>query len=537
MGPTPERPAATARQYFQRLWGNWTRFWFAPSEPYTLALMRIIAGVVVCYVHLSVTRDLLAFYGSEGWVDTELSNKIRYETPHIPVPANWEDLSARIMVPADQNRRRILIDWMTQLPNSENERRQTLRYLIELPEDIIQAQQGLSFVRLLSEDRLQRDQQLEKMIDLPDDPKKRDERVPPFLQDKPLAIRKIIRDDIVALLGTFANPEQKKIVMNFLFDQTMAPLRRHSRMDPVDERARTINYAVVDLPDDPNERRDVLGYLFRWGIDPRILHARGVFTWSLWFHVTNPIAMYVLHFAMIGAMVMFTLGLFTRVTSVLTWMAALCYIHRTGQVLFGQDTMMNLCLLYLMVSPCGAVLSLDRWRARRRAIAKGEPFPERPEPTVSATFATRLLQINFCFIYMASGLSKLKGEAWWNHTALWLTVYNPEFSPTFFAPYRAVLTWLCYHRWLWAFVMSGGVAYTLVLEIGFPFLVWRPRLRAYLVVAAILLHTGIAILMGLNVFGLFMLVLLMSYIPPTTVRQWLTSRGSLFLPKPVSAAA
>ena len=61
---------------------------------------------------------------------------------------------------------------------------------------------------------------------------------------------------------------------------------------------------------------------------------------------------------------------------------------------------------------------------------------------------------------------------------------------------------------------------TLFLEIGLPFLVWG-RLRPIIVMMAILLHTGIAILMGLNGFGLLMLCLLMSYMPAAVVRSWL----------------
>ena len=71
---------------------------------------------------------------------------------------------------------------------------------------------------------------------------------------------------------------------------------------------------------------------------------------------------------------MFTLGLFTRVTSVLTWLAAASFLHRDPQVLFGQDTMMNILLVYLMIANGGAALSLDRviarYRAARASIAR-----------------------------------------------------------------------------------------------------------------------------------------------------------------------
>src|SRR5262249_50246146 len=97
-------------------------------------------------------------------------------------------------------------------------------------------------------------------------------------------------------------------------------------------------------------------------------------------------------------------------------------------------------------------------------------------------------------------------------------------------------------RWLAEIVMSLGAAYTLFLEIGFPFLVWRPTLRPYMLMAAILLHTGIAVFMGLTVFGLFMLVLLMAFIPPETIKRWLELgerkvQGSTAAPAPAAAPA
>ena len=52
------------------------------------------------------------------------------------------------------------------------------------------------------------------------------------------------------------------------------------------------------------------------------------------------------------------------VTSVLTWIAAVGYIHRTQQILFGMDTMMNILLIYLMIGNSGAALSVDRLVAR-----------------------------------------------------------------------------------------------------------------------------------------------------------------------------
>ena len=69
--------------------------------------------------------------------------------------------------------------------------------------------------------------------------------------------------------------------------------------------------------------------------------------------------MALIHTGVLIAIFLFTIGLFTRVTSVLVWVATVGYIHRTQQVLFGMDTMMNILLVYLMIGNWAA-LSVDR---------------------------------------------------------------------------------------------------------------------------------------------------------------------------------
>src|SRR5262249_18410066 len=194
----------------------------------------------------------------------------------------------------------------------------------------------------------------------------------------------------------------------------------------------------------------------------------------------------------------FTIGFCTRVTSVLTWMGALNYIHRMPATLFGEDAMMIILLTYLMIGPSGAALSVDRWLQRRGADPGGGPLVPQP----SANFAIRLLQVHFCIIYGASGLSKLQGSAWWNGTALWSTIANYSFAPMDVGLYKEFLLFISRHRWLWEILLSGGAIFTLVLEIGFPPLVWSRPLRWVMVSGAVLLHVGIGLSMGLVTFSL-----------------------------------
>jgi hypothetical protein len=254
---------------------------------------------------------------------------------------------------------------------------------------------------------------------------------------------------------------------------------------------------------------------------------QGQTMWSIYYHIEDPKWLWVVHGGILVIMLLFMLGLWTRVTSVLTWIGSLMYIHRLMQpgMLFGMDTMTNLGLFYLMMSPCGAALSLDRWlqvrRERRRLGATYVPQP--PQAMVSATFATRLLQINFCIIYFAAGTSKLMGTSWWNATAPQGFLLNYSFAPFDVLAYVAFLKWLVKHRWLWELLCTTAVVGTLFLELSFAFLVWNRYTRWFMVCGAILFHTMIALLMGLVTFSLMMLVLVLAFVPPEAVRQTLQS--------------
>jgi hypothetical protein len=271
-------------------------------------------------------------------------------------------------------------------------------------------------------------------------------------------------------------------------------------------------------------------YMREWeNFHPRQVPAKGIYSWSIWFHVTDPTWIAVVHGGILAILVLFTLGVATRVTSVLAWLGTVSYIQRAPTTLFGMDTMMNLLMLYLMIGPSGAALSVDRLIARywvtRRALRAGRPAPSlNPAPLVSANLAIRLLQVNLCIVYLASGLSK-RGPSWWNGTAVWGTLANYEFSPMHFAPYLAFLRFLSENRWLWEIFITGGVVFTLFLEISFAFLIWVRPLRWVMLTMAVMMHTGIAIFMGLNTFSLMMMGLLLSFVPLDTIHWLLRSLG------------
>ena len=65
------------RGYVRETWQAWNRFWFAPQDPATLSLIRLLAGSLLFYTHLIWSFDLQAFLGPEGWVPVEYLRTIQ----------------------------------------------------------------------------------------------------------------------------------------------------------------------------------------------------------------------------------------------------------------------------------------------------------------------------------------------------------------------------------------------------------------------------------------------------------------------------
>jgi uncharacterized membrane protein YphA (DoxX/SURF4 family) len=268
-----------------------------------------------------------------------------------------------------------------------------------------------------------------------------------------------------------------------------------------------------------NQGSDVLPYAARWGMWPGYAYSRGMAQFSPYFHTESTTEMWVVHGLSLLAVLLFTLGLWTRITSVLAWVVALSYIHRVSSALFGMDTMMALLLLYLAIGPSGTALSLDNWLVNRRRRLEGLA-PLGVQTSVLAGLGLRLIQVHFAFIYLASGISKLQGPSWWNGTAIWQTLSNYEFTPERFPGYTTFLRLITEERWVWEIFHSGGTLFTLGLEISFLFLVWYRGWRVVLVLGAYMLHTGISLTMGLHSFSFLMILMASSFVNPQWLRSW-----------------
>jgi Vitamin K-dependent gamma-carboxylase len=238
-------------------------------------------------------------------------------------------------------------------------------------------------------------------------------------------------------------------------------------------------------------------------LDERLVRtmADGNYNYSFWWLVPDG-WMWVAHWLSMAVLAMFTVGLWTRATSILAFLVTVSYIYRVAAATFGLDQINAMLALYLAIGPSGEALSIDRWRAVRR----GQAPAGGPSPSARANLALRLINVHMCVIYFFAGISKLQGEAWWNGEAMWRAFANLE--------YQSIdMTWLAWHPRILELLTHVSVLW----ELSFCALIWRPRLRPLVLAGAVPLHVGIGACLGMWTFGLIMLVGCASFLPEEAI--------------------
>ncbi len=230
--------------------------------------------------------------------------------------------------------------------------------------------------------------------------------------------------------------------------------------------------------------------------------------WSLWLWLPEGGILPVFAAGLV-VLVLFTIGLGSRVTAVLAWAFVVSTNRRVPVMLFGFDNIVATWLLYL--AACGAsgrALSIDQLIARRRGGSS------RPAPSVAANLGLRLVQLHLCLIYASAGLAKLQGTPWWDGSAIGMLLGNSEFrtfDQSFLADYPTLLQ-LATHA-------------TVFLEIVYPILIWFRAWRSWMLAGAVLMHLGIATSMGLTEFSLAMAAGNLAFVPTTWLARVGLGRG------------
>ncbi|WP_199742427.1 HTTM domain-containing protein [Streptomyces triticirhizae] len=308
-----------------------------------------------------------------------------------------------------------------------------------------------------------------------------------------------------------------------------------------------------------------------WGYDlaSRFVDDTGAFTpllWTdsaLWFE-------FVYHLAIL-ACVALLLGWRTRASSMVFMIGVLAVQNRSVFMGDGGDNVIHLMAMYLVLTRCGQVWSLDARRRARRAAA-GVPATHDPagvaiwavlgaalllsvvtgsldstvwtlffggmwlvhafwwlvrryapgEPRIVAQMignlvhnaALLVIMVEVCVIYATAGWYKIQGSRWQDGTAVYyplnLDYFNawPELSEIIAGSGLLVLA------------LSYG---TVIVQVAFPFALLNRRVKNVLLFVMMGEHLGIAVLLGLPFFSLAMIAMDAVFLP-TVFLLWAGDR-------------
>lgn len=201
----------------------------------------------------------------------------------------------------------------------------------------------------------------------------------------------------------------------------------------------------------------------------------------------------IFHLGLLVAII-FTLGYKGRMLSILNFIFTWSIQHANVIILDGGDNVMRIILFYLIFANTTAYFSIDVYRNKDQNIRN-----DINKPVTNSLHNLAILAsiIQVCFMYLTSGLHKVMGEMWQNGTSLYYILQVNEYTHPVFKD----------------LILSSDIllligAYSAIfIQISYPFLLLNRYTKYIAIISVILLHTGIAIVMGLFTFSATMIAI------------------------------
>ncbi|MFF9101740.1 HTTM domain-containing protein [Streptomyces rubrogriseus] len=326
-------------------------------------------------------------------------------------------------------------------------------------------------------------------------------------------------------------------------------------------------FLLRELP----HRNELYGPDSPWGHDlaEQMISDNGAFTalmWSdgrAWFEIVYAVA--------VLSSVLLLLGWRTRTMSVLFMVGVLSLQNRSVFMGDGGDNVVHLMSIYLVLTRCGRVWSLDARRARRAAAARarGERVEDRVGPVLWCALGFLLLTVTLagglggdwfvpallwavwvalglwwavgrggegsqprilldvvtnivhngalvvimaeaCLIYATAGWYKIQGSRWQDGTAAYYPLHLDYFSP-----WPALSDALAASGTMVMLITYGTVA----VQVAFPFTLFNRRVKNVLLAAMMIEHAVIAVTLGLPFFSLAMIAADAVFLPTSFLRR------------------
>ena len=240
----------------------------------------------------------------------------------------------------------------------------------------------------------------------------------------------------------------------------------------------------------------------------------GRHAWSpLYIIGQNTGVLHAFYWGSIVVLVLFTLGCFTRITSVLTWLIVFSY---TVNPLISVDTdeFMRLIAFYLMIGYLLIDLlrtDLPLWQRIlppfQHSVWSMLKTHENSVRSSAATVTLRLFQVHFALAVVMMGLQKLQIAEWWGGVTFWYPLHRPtETTLEGINSLRAKSE---------SYLMFISLASYLVIiwQVFFPTFAWRGGLCRWVLLGGALAGTvGLMVIYPIPLMGPVFLLLCLTYL-------------------------
>jgi hypothetical protein len=249
--------------------------------------------------------------------------------------------------------------------------------------------------------------------------------------------------------------------------------------------------------------------------------------WSiLYLAGESPERLQAIYWGSILVLALFTLGVATRITGVLTWVVVVSFIANPATS-YEADYLLAILAFYLMIAYLLTGLRIGNLSWTECILGSSDHLLFRmrrdARPSGAANFVLRLMQIHLAIILVTSGLHKLQMADWWAGVAFWYPLHPP--LKTTAESLRREMP----NAQMTLFFLSLAEYLVLAWQIGFPLFAWRTGWwRAMLLGGAAIGWLGVIFIYRLPLFGPFVFIGCLSFLRPEEW-AWLGQRaGALF---------
>ncbi|MET9507198.1 HTTM domain-containing protein [Streptomyces flavidovirens] len=293
-----------------------------------------------------------------------------------------------------------------------------------------------------------------------------------------------------------------------------------------------------------------------WDMAQKLIANNHAFTALMWSQ--SPVWFEVVYGLAIVSAALLMLGWRTRTMSVLFMIGVLSLQNRSIFMGDGGDNVIHLMAIYLVLTRCGQVWSLDARRDARRADrvgpvlwgtlgacltaltftgelgggwllifwgllvvhalwwAAGRYAPGHPRVLLDVianllhNAGLFVIMAEVCLVYATAGWYKIQGSRWQDGTALYYPLHLDYFSPW------PGLSGLLASSGVIVMLLTYG---TVAVQVAFPFTLFNRRVKNVLLAVMIAEHAAIAVLLGLPFFSLAMIAADAVFLPTGFLRR------------------